>query len=798
MKPLNKATTFLALALLLSSILVFLPQNASASTATETFDNYTDGFYPCTPNAFAAPCTGNVGPLTTDGSGGLQVQSAVKDGASGKALQFTSSSGIIVDYNTGSDLCSNGGSFAIASSTTTLSGGPIVFVTSFRTNNVGDSTHSGFIYKMSFLAASVLIQQQRYNHATVTSTATQTLVFSSGGAVAANTFYHFQWGCPTGSSSGSFSLYSPEAAALGNPPAVLSTNDCSSCADFSPAYHLVLGAGAASSTYFDNLGFSPNTSVPTVGAAATTVNTMSLTGFDVDPMDRVVIARASSGGASQVLAFDSNTLQVQGVSPLANGCNKLDGVMAYSQDPPGTGYTGFLDCTVSSGSANFLKIRNVLLGDPDQSDTVCSDFCSFDLQTESGGAVCPGTTSNSLPGGAGMIGNIVAAPISWRAGYNADGGAYTPPHATGDSALIAFAFSDSGNGNVGIWAINQINNVNPNESCGVSVAFGGSAITRQICSWRGDDGKDYMTAVGDTTSGISWRTDISLIPGVGGIGHSAGQAKQPSVAITQVYPHQAPYDKAMGVACAGAYNFILTPGGVVAKVKVLGTGLGPIWHTTGAAATARGITVSRDGLRVAYTSDATHATIANATTGLVLGTVTMPTGTFKQMFLDDAANNLYIATSTKISRYDLAGASAGINSGPPNGVRGMGAQQCTVDSAGVCGPAGGTSTSTAGATGSFLGLQPAAFDVSGSGSATSGGMLMSLLLIVGMAAACAGLIPGDSPQTKLWGAGIGALLGFGWTVFMGYMPQLIVFLIVIVGVVILGFRFRSGMGSESG
>lgn len=446
----------------------------------------------------------------------------------------------------------------------------------------------------------------------------------------------------------------------------------------------------------------PNTNLQ---PAALTTTSMTVSGFDVDPMDRVVLARTTAGAASSIRAFDPQTLAQQGASPVANGCNKVDGVMAYSQDPPGIGYTGFLDCTVSSTQTNFFKIRNVQLGNPDQSDTVCSDFCDFDLQTQTGGAVCPGSTTNTLPGGSTQIGNIVAAPISWRSGYNGDGTTFSGSHATGDSALIAFAYTDTGNGNVGLWAINQINNVSPDESCGVSVAFGGPTATKELCTWRAPDGLDYMTAVSDSASGLTWRTNIGLVPVTAGDGGAQGYT-QPDVSITQVFPFTSPYNLAVGVACTGQYNYVLTAGGVVAPVKVLGASLGTSpWQVTGAQTYQRGITVNRAGNRLAYTSDTTHIKIVNATTGLVLATLDMPSGTYKDMRLDDQANNLYVAMSTQIARYDLAAAprvgNQTVSGGNPNGVRGSGSGQCTVTSTGTCGAAGGgtsgpsTSTSTA-------------------------------------------------------------------------------------------------------
>ncbi|MCA1811978.1 MAG: hypothetical protein LC623_08210 [Halobacteriales archaeon] len=376
------------------------------------------------------------------------------------------------------------------------------------------------------------------------------------------------------------------------------------------------------------------------------VDVSGIVGFDVDPMDRVVIARTTPQ-PSAIRVYDPATLTLQGASPLATGCNKLDGVLAYSQDPPGRGYTAYLNCTVTATQANLFSIRNELLGNPDQTGTVCTDFCDFDLQTQDGGSVCPGTTSKTLPGGIQQIGNIVAAPISWE---NGQAGSFLSQA----TALVAFAFSDVGNGNVGLWAILQYNNQG-DESCGTSVAFSAPGQTRQLCTWRATDGNDYLTAVSDTVPGKVWRIKIGPAPDV-----VRGGSSQPIVELVQVYTYQSPYDKAKAVACGGDYVALFTPTGTVAMVRVLNGTLGTLkWPPiVGATPYTRGIAMSRDVLWLGFTDSATTVRFVGANNGTTIHTIKMPAnGTFAALRIDDTARSAYIATQGfpgTIARYDLA------------------------------------------------------------------------------------------------------------------------------------------------
>jgi hypothetical protein len=501
-------------------------------------------------------------------------------------------------------------------------------------------------------------------------------------------------------------------------------------------------------------------------------------GFDVDPMDRVVLARTGAS-PSAIRAYDSSTLSLQGASPVANGCNKQDGVMAYSQDPPGRGYTAFLDCTVDAGQANFLKIRNTLLGNPDQSGTVCTDFCDFDLQTQSGGYDCPGASLNTLPGGAVDIGNVVAAPISWENGVS-------PSSLHPKNALVAFAFTDNGNGNVGAWAIEQNNN-GADDSCGLEVAFGPVGATKEICIWRGEDGKDYLSAVSDTVDGKIWRMDIGRTTQGAEGGGLVNPDTQPSVDLVQIYSHQSPYSRAVGIACAGNYNFILTPGGVVAKVRVLGGSLGTATVlATDAEPANRGLAISRDGKLLAHLINPTQANVIWTSNATVAVVVDLPTGNFKGMRLDDTGRNLYVATTTTIARYDLA--STGAVGNQPLGTRGQGSNQTCINSAGVLGSCNPVSTNGGGSSsgGAVLASSNCGLDfLFGSSVAMNAigcGFLFLIIPFASVGAGVAGRV----------GAGIGGGIGAIMLVAGGSVPKELIFLLVLAAVILAAIRWGSG------
>lgn len=537
----------------------------------------------------------------------------------------------------------------------------------------------------------------------------------------------------------------------------------------------------------DTITFTSNgLSAPTVGAAAT-ISVTNLNGFDVDPFNQVLIARTDIGaGTSKINSYDSNspTLALRGASPITTACNQADGLMAYSTSANGKQYTGYVNCD-GSNIVNDFSIRGGDLNSPDQSGTACSSG-SFTCDVDLNGHISFSCQGYALPDGPLQIGNIAAIPISWESGSTG-----FPAH-----VQVGFAYSNGANGNIGTWTIRQESGGagTQTSSCRQEVAFSTPGNTGQICSWRNTiDGNDYIAAIGQANPTKAWQFTIDPYSISSGLHTSLN----PIAAGLS-----APYDHLYGISCYDNDATVVLAGTAqVARIHIVGGGIGgvvwgPISPPSGGIAGARAVATSRDGKWTAVVG-ATTTQILNNTNGNLVGTLTTPSGTFREVRMDDTGQTLWIATATSITKYDVHTATTGIS--VPPGSRGSGSGQVCRNGANVVIPCSGGPTTTNTNTGTvgsgFLGINPGAIDPTGNGSALVGGLFMSILFIIGCACLGAAILPSKEPSAMIWGAGIGAVLGFALTVGMGIMPPTITFILVVIGIGIIGFKIRTNTGS---
>lgn len=499
----------------------------------------------------------------------------------------------------------------------------------------------------------------------------------------------------------------------------------------------------------------------------------------MDPYNKVVIVRAVS--SNLIYSLDPTTLADRH-TPLSNNCNQIEGVMAYSIPPgePASGkqYAGYLNCD-GGGLVSTWSIRGGDLNNPDQSGTACTDFCYFDIArtgSPNNVGISPDCTQQSAADfrtGTLSLGNIATLPISWANSEN-------PPTNAPRRAYLGFAFDDAATGNVGVWMINELNNNNDLE-CMAVANYSSNTEGRQLCSWRDTtNGFDYVAASGTNSPTSAWK--ITTDTRAGG-----------NIQMSQVANLGAPLNKLIGIACTLDDALTIDATGGVSRIHLVAGGIGTVlWGpNAGYSAGSRAIAFSQNGRWGAYYSGATTVSVVNATNGVIVATLTPPTGTLRDMFIDDTGQNIYVATSTTAARFDVhtTTTSAVVQPGQQGNL-------CR-KADGTYGPCGGAAaTTSSGPAGSFFGAQPSNFDISGAGSATSGGFLMSLLIILGMASVGSGIIPGKATDSgRIWGAAVGALLGFGWTVFLNFMPPIITFLLVVVSVLLLGGRWVAGRKS---
>lgn len=415
--------------------------------------------------------------------------------------------------------------------------------------------------------------------------------------------------------------------------------------------------------------------------------TGNLVGFDADPYANSIIVRTGEASPhDKIRAFNPVSLAQIGASPLANGCGKVDGVLTYSQYPPGTFWDAFLDCT-SPTQADTFSIRGADLNQPNFAGTLCATYingCATDLHTSTAppqsncnnaGAANP----SQLPGSSSQIGNIVSIPISYSRSFNPSIGSLSSKN-----TYVGYALTDTGNGNVGFWVTKLVNTAigQGQMSCAAEASFvpGGSAIN-QICTFHyinttfnqpGTTSGDYLVAVTGGVAGKMWNLKVD------NLFTSTGDTDPPYLEINAAGPSLPTV--ANGVAC-GSSNDVIIVGtdGSVGRYHVLdgadytqpvylnGVAHYPsrasvgqrAWLLSGAStfttSNSRGITVDDTESVGAYVASSTVINVFNATNGITIATITMPSGTFYGMKMTRNGQTLYIATSTNIARYDIAG-----------------------------------------------------------------------------------------------------------------------------------------------
>lgn len=398
--------------------------------------------------------------------------------------------------------------------------------------------------------------------------------------------------------------------------------------------------------------------------------TGDLVGFDVDDFGNVVIARTQeSASVGNVRALNPTSLAQIGTGSIDTECNRPDGVMAYSQYPPGQFYTAFTQCTVAATTVNTFSIRSGSLGDPSYVDTACEDFCEGGSNNwnygDSGENIsCESVGDSALPATPTDIGNVASIPISFNTSVN-------PSSSQPRNAHIGFAYNDPTGGNVGFWVRKLINN-NPDRSCVAELPFAPPGTTVQsFCTIRYlnqtlNPQGDFIGAMSFGNGGKFWSTRITNLD-------DASQSTYPSLEMNAVGP-TLPNNN--GMACSGTNDVLtLSSTGQVIRWHIFagedrtrptydteGVPHYPFTATPGAAAwsfssgyspPSNGIEMDHTGNWGVYLSSATKATVINATTGTAVAIVTLPSGTYDSMRLTRNGQNLYIATTTHIARYEI-------------------------------------------------------------------------------------------------------------------------------------------------
>jgi len=490
----------------------------------------------------------------------------------------------------------------------------------------------------------------------------------------------------------------------------------------------------------------------------TTVAVTNLVGFSVDSTGTNLLA-ATTGGTTV------NTFAAATLTSLATEAEVCSGKYGFA----GPVNVAYPHCS-SSTTIDAMRIRTPQLTTP-------SDACAWCETTLTEAAIINPGSQNQL-----QIQGVSDFPID-----------YSRVDDSGTVVNVGFAWratGTSGDGTIGVSDIAFNHGGTPDTH--FAVVSVGSQLPNSMCIVRdpdappGTSGKDYIyeNVLNENVKGYL----VSFSQSLGGTFNGAFQP-----AFTQIFPGTSATANARGIAC-GIGHFAILNLNQLTVWKCRTGCTAPILTIPGITAGAsNGVTMSEDGKWVSWV-DGTTWSVACADTacpnghtlGQIVATGPVESGTYIGNQLQGAGTQLWIGTSTSISRYDIHASTTGNDTvfNPP----------CSGAS---CNIPGGSSSTNSG-TGGLLGLNPANLDPTGSGNPVTGGFFEAVLLILGFAVAGTAIIPGRSPATMIWGAGLGAALGFIFTVFLGVMPPVITFIFVFAAIVGLGFKIRNGKDDSAG
>lgn len=433
--------------------------------------------------------------------------------------------------------------------------------------------------------------------------------------------------------------------------------------------------------------------LPTATASVT-----NLVGMDVDPWDKNIIARTNGG--TTVATYDP----VNGLAGLAT--QSLDAGCAGKTDGVGTFYNGahvyttYFNCA-SDGTTNRLAVRGPLLGTPDQGASICNgdNFCDIDLITGTGCVLpddatctysdCSEAVTNvisHLPTGIRHIGLLHAAIWDWQTGTNPDDHTLTGTVGKPKHATIGFTYSDTTSGNLGAFAITQNNN---NMDCTDTkeLLFSAAHTITSFCSVLNfNDGKSVVAGIDPSGPTQPYEVGLTIKPVHDTIDVPANAGEKgyyPVLDFTSQRGAGPTLQKMNRISCAparwgadrsttpGQHDYWINYDGVIAllgsaathqvyRTHVISDNKAHVGWSTAypefGPLTCAGncnVALSLDGHWGAYLSTdvvgtGTGAfTIINATSGVSVGTVTIPNGAgpcCMYAFMDDTAQRLYAAS----------------------------------------------------------------------------------------------------------------------------------------------------------
>jgi hypothetical protein len=358
---------------------------------------------------------------------------------------------------------------------------------------------------------------------------------------------------------------------------------------------------------------------------------------------------------------------------------------------------------------------------------------------------------------------------------------------TNGNPEVGFAFSDYGNGNVGIWDNIFIGGAS-DFSCQASYPFASPGSFNTLCSWHNRYNEaDYMAATDSAGQGTTiWRISFN----VGAI-------------LNTVVQYPSTYAHLWDMGCANNVTAVMRTNGLVNVVHATNGALGQkVFNKTligtvnpnGNPDVFHSIALSNNNRVMAFLNG-TVVTVARATDGGLVGNLVPTDGLFMDVQLSDAGNVAWILTTTGLDRFDLLDNPTFAENLPKDpagntildGTEPCGGATCTIDDNGNINTVPGSSTAPPS---SLIGD----FDVILPGFNKATSMILFTVITVVLMALLGWALTAKNPSGYI----IGGLAGLGYIAskFLWKAPLWPIVILAIVAIAIIFMRAKFGAGSS--
>lgn len=382
-------------------------------------------------------------------------------------------------------------------------------------------------------------------------------------------------------------------------------------------------------------------------AAAETTTVTNLVAMTTDPTGRLLVARTDNGGWVRNYNAQSLASGTTGTYETANCASNIrPGIMAQFPN------VGFLDC---GGDANFdtLRIRNNQMGDP----AVPSDQYGS-CPTAVGDACAKDFGATGFSGDYGQFANLNEVnTFDQTFGLDYINSADRAPTCS-DSRLPGGSPGDCGwqnflwwsftttNGKLGVHTLAAKDGAIGDRRHEYTVQFAPSSSTvNHLCTGSAVGPGTYIVGAHPGTAAQEYRLTFTF-------GNGDILTTDLTASIQQVWSGSGITYQAEGVACSSdrvllfnpntspqrIYAFRPTDGSFLYSIDLEGSGAN------------RGLTVAKDRKFGAFVDGATMK-VFNTTDGTVTRAYALPEGTFKDIRMDAGAQNVWVATSSRLARY---------------------------------------------------------------------------------------------------------------------------------------------------